>query len=61
VCAVVELVPGGDPLTLLALREHCESAGLSRRKCPEQLEVVAAMPRNPTLKVLKYQLKERFS
>lgn len=61
VCAVVELVPGAEPLTLLTLQEHCRAAGLSRRKWPEQLEVVDAMPRNPTLKILKYQLKERFS
>jgi len=61
VCAVVELAPGAEPLTLLALQQHCEAAGLSRRKWPEQLEVVDAMPRNPTMKILKYQLKERFS
>jgi acyl-CoA synthetase (AMP-forming)/AMP-acid ligase II len=61
VCAVVELVPDAAPLTLLALQEHCDAVGLSRRKWPEQLEVVDALPRNPTMKVLKYQLKERFS
>jgi acyl-coenzyme A synthetase/AMP-(fatty) acid ligase len=61
VCAVVELVPGAEPLTLPALQEHCGAVGLSRRKWPEQLEVVDAMPRNPTMKILKYQLKERFS
>jgi acyl-CoA synthetase (AMP-forming)/AMP-acid ligase II len=61
VCAVVELVPGAEPLSLVALQDHCRDAGLSRRKWPEQLEVVDAMPRNPTMKILKYQLKERFS
>jgi acyl-CoA synthetase (AMP-forming)/AMP-acid ligase II len=61
VCAVVELVPDAEPLTLLALQEHCRDVGLSRLKWPEQLEVVDAMPRNPTMKVLKYQLKEQFS
>jgi acyl-CoA synthetase (AMP-forming)/AMP-acid ligase II len=61
VCAVVELVPGAEPLTLLALQEHCRDVGLSRRKWPEPLEVMDAMPRNPTMKVLKYQLTERFS
>ena len=61
VCAVVEVVPDAEPLTLLALQQHCEAVGLSRRKWPEQLEIVDAMPRNPTLKILKYQLKEQFS
>jgi acyl-CoA synthetase (AMP-forming)/AMP-acid ligase II len=61
VCAVVELVPDAEPLTLTALQEHCGAVGLSRRKWPEQLEVIDAMPRNPTMKILKYQLKERFS
>ena len=61
VCAVVELVPDGEPLTLPALQEHCGAVGLSRRKWPEQLEVIDTMPRNPTMKILKYQLKERFS
>jgi long-subunit acyl-CoA synthetase (AMP-forming) len=28
---------------------------------PEQLEVIGAMPRNPTLKILKHLLIERFS
>ena len=60
VCAVVELVPDAEPLTLAALQEHCDAVGLSRRKWPEQLEVIDAMPRNPTMKILKYQLAERF-
>jgi len=61
VCAVVELVAGAPPLTLAGLREHCDAAGLSRRKWPEQLEIVEAMPRNPTMKILKYVLRERFA
>jgi acyl-CoA synthetase (AMP-forming)/AMP-acid ligase II len=61
VCAVVELVDGVAPLTLDDLREHCRAAGLSQRKWPEQLEIVDAMPRNPTMKILKFTLKERFA
>src|SRR6185295_11083994 len=60
VCAVVELVPDAAPLTLLALQEHCDAVGLSRRKWPEQLEVVDTLPRNPTMKILKYRLIEQF-
>ncbi|MCX5392412.1 AMP-binding protein [Streptomyces sp. NPDC006482] len=61
VCAVVEQPPGAAPLTLGAVTGFLREAGLSVHKLPEQLEVVAALPRNETLrKVLKYQLRERF-
>jgi len=60
VCAVVESRPGGAPLTFLELRQHCREAGLMVQKIPEQLEVVDQLPRNPTLKVLKRELVERF-
>ncbi|MER5889990.1 AMP-binding protein [Streptomyces sp. NPDC001941] len=62
VCAVVEQPPGAAPLTLDEVTGHLRAAGLSVHKLPEQLEVVDALPRNETLrKVLKYQLRERFS
>jgi len=61
VCAVVELVDSAAPLTLADLQEHCRAAGLSQRKWPEQLEIVDAMPRNPTMKILKFRLKEQLS
>jgi acyl-CoA synthetase (AMP-forming)/AMP-acid ligase II len=61
VCAVVELVPGADGLTLDELAAFLSGQGLMRQKIPEQLEVLDALPRNETLrKVLKYQLRERF-
>jgi cyclohexanecarboxylate-CoA ligase len=61
VCAVVELAPGAEPLSLGELSAWLAEQGLMRQKIPEQLEVVDALPRNETLrKVLKYQLKERF-
>jgi acyl-coenzyme A synthetase/AMP-(fatty) acid ligase len=31
-----------------------------RQKVPEQLEVVDALPRNPTMKILKYVLRDRY-
>jgi cyclohexanecarboxylate-CoA ligase len=62
VCAVVELAPGADELTLDELAEYLGTRGLMRQKIPEQLEILDALPRNETLrKVLKYQLRERFS
>jgi acyl-coenzyme A synthetase/AMP-(fatty) acid ligase len=60
VCAVIETVPGETTITLPELQDYCRSAGLMMQKIPEQLEVVPAMPRNATLKILKYQLRQRF-
>ncbi|MFB7913986.1 class I adenylate-forming enzyme family protein [Streptomyces sp. NPDC056061] len=62
VCAVVEQPPGAGPLTLPDVTGYLREQGLSVHKLPEQLEVVAALPRNDTLrKVLKYRLREQFS
>jgi acyl-CoA synthetase (AMP-forming)/AMP-acid ligase II len=41
------------------LREHCRLEGLAVQKCPEQLEVVDALPRNAMGKVLKQDLRSR--
>jgi acyl-coenzyme A synthetase/AMP-(fatty) acid ligase len=59
VCAVVVPEPG-VPVNREALAAHCESHGLSRHKSPERLELVDALPRNPTGKVLKAELRSRF-
>ncbi|MFI9625141.1 class I adenylate-forming enzyme family protein [Streptomyces sp. NPDC052042] len=62
VCAVVEQPSGAAPLTLPDVTGYLRERGLSVHKLPEQLEVVAELPRNETLrKVLKYRLRERFS
>ena len=39
--------------------EHCRSLGLAVQKCPEQLELVDALPRNSYGKVLKQELRAR--
>ncbi|MFJ2265978.1 class I adenylate-forming enzyme family protein [Streptomyces sp. NPDC087228] len=62
VCAVVEQPAGAAPLTLPDITGYLRAEGLSVHKLPEQLEVVAALPRNEALrKVLKYRLREQFS
>jgi acyl-CoA synthetase (AMP-forming)/AMP-acid ligase II len=61
VCAVVETRPGAAPLDFAGMQAHCRAAGLMVQKIPEQLEVVEALPRNATLKILKHVLRERFS
>ena len=59
-CAVVVPAPGAEPLTFDEMREHLLGAGLITRKLPEQLEVVDALPRNASGKVVKYELQRRF-
>lgn len=59
-CAVVALAPGVDGLTLGELAAFARDKGLARQKVPEQLELVAALPRNAMGKVLKQQLREAY-
>jgi acyl-CoA synthetase (AMP-forming)/AMP-acid ligase II len=61
VCAVIETVRGQTPLTLPELKEYCRQAGLMNQKIPEQLENVEDFPRNATLKILKFQLRQQFA
>ncbi|TJZ52075.1 cyclohexanecarboxylate-CoA ligase [Streptomyces piniterrae] len=63
VCAVVTLAdPAAPPLTLAALTGHLRAAGLMTQKLPEQLEIVAELPRGgPLNKVLKGVLRERYA
>ena len=58
VVAVVALKPG-QAVTLEELREFA-GASLARYKLPSRLLLVDALPRNPTGKVLKFELRERF-
>jgi acyl-CoA synthetase (AMP-forming)/AMP-acid ligase II len=58
VAAVVETAPGQSGLTFAEMVEWCKQAGLMTQKIPEQLEVRESLPRNATLKVLKYQLRD---
>lgn len=52
VCAVVVPTPQAE-VTLASLVEHCRADGLTRYKHPERVEIVDALPRNLTGKVLK--------
>ena len=60
VCAVVCLDPGRT-LTLADVVDYCVASGLMRQKIPEQLEIVEALPRNATGKILKHELRKRFT
>ena len=49
----------GSQIELSDIREHCSLEGLAIQKCPEQLQVVDALPRNTMGKVLKQDLRSR--
>ena len=56
------VVPRGEArLDLSELARHCREAGLARQKIPERLEIAAELPRNASGKVLKHELRRRFS
>ncbi len=60
-CAVVVTAPGEAAITFEEMTAHLLDAGLITRKLPEQLEVVDALPRNPSGKIVKFELQKRFS
>jgi non-ribosomal peptide synthetase component E (peptide arylation enzyme) len=60
-CAVLVPADPAAPPTLEGLAAFCIDAGLMRQKIPEQLEIVDALPRNATGKVLKHELRKRYS
>jgi acyl-CoA synthetase (AMP-forming)/AMP-acid ligase II len=51
----------GDPPTMLDVREHCKAVGLMTQKIPERIEIIDAMPRNPSGKVPKHELRARIA
>jgi cyclohexanecarboxylate-CoA ligase len=61
VCAVVVPADASAPPTLDDLLGYTVDNGLAKQKTPEQLEVVESLPRNPTGKVLKFELRDRYS
>ena len=60
VCAVVQLKPGVDSLTLEDVTGFLRGEGLMVQKLPERLEIVDLLPRNPAGKILKQNLKDQF-
>lgn len=61
VCAVVELSDPESNLTLEDISAFSQQHGLLKQEAPERLEYVAHLPRNPSGKVLKEQLRRQFS
>jgi acyl-CoA synthetase (AMP-forming)/AMP-acid ligase II len=59
-CAVV-VSASDEPLTMLEMADYLRSVDLTPQKIPEQLEIVDALPRNPSGKILKRELREQYS
>ena len=60
-CAVVVTAEGQEELTFEEMTALCRDAGLMTQMTPEQLEHADALPRNPTGKVLKHQMKDEYA
>ena len=59
-CAVVVPADPSGPVALPELSAFLKDGGLMVQKLPERLELVSELPRNPTGKVLKHELRKRF-
>lgn len=59
-CAVIVARGGTRAPSLDALRDYMAERQVMRQMIPEQIEVVDALPRNATGKVLKFELQKRF-
>jgi len=57
VCAFVRLAPGTAPVDVDSVQHHLDSAGLAHQKWPEQVRVIAELPRTPSGKVKKEELR----
>jgi cyclohexanecarboxylate-CoA ligase len=59
-CCAVVVAASDAALDLAEIVRHCAAAGLARQKLPEQLELVAELPRNASGKVQKHELRRRY-
>jgi non-ribosomal peptide synthetase component E (peptide arylation enzyme) len=60
-CAVVVPADATDAPTLDELCSYLLERGLMKQKLPEQLEMIDALPRNPTGKIVKFELRDRYA
>ncbi|MER5181610.1 AMP-binding protein [Streptomyces sp. NPDC002896] len=60
-CAVVVPADPAAPPSLRDLTDYLRGRGLMPQKLPEQAESVAVLPRNPAGKVIKTELRDRFT
>jgi len=60
-CAVVASKSPAEPLEFDEMIAFLKQQGLMLQKLPEQLEIVSQVPRNPTGKILKHELRKKYS
>jgi acyl-CoA synthetase (AMP-forming)/AMP-acid ligase II len=60
-CAVIVPTNAEELPTLPELFEFLTDSGLAKQKVPEQLEIVEALPRNASGKVLKHEMRATYS
>lgn len=58
-CAVIRLTPGAETIGLDEVVSHLEHVGLARQKWPEELRIVADLPRTAAGKVRKVDLRRQ--
>jgi acyl-CoA synthetase (AMP-forming)/AMP-acid ligase II len=61
VCAVVACRAGEPALSFPEMVEFLKGRGLALQKLPERLELVDEVPRNPTGKIKKHELRARYA
>lgn len=61
ICAVLQLHEGAAAPTAGELRSYCITHGLAPFKAPEQVGVVEALPKTPTMKIRKQDLRNLFA
>ena len=59
-CAVLCPADTASPISLQEIGSYLREKGLTTQKIPEQLEIVDAIPRNATGKILKHELRKKF-
>ncbi len=59
-CAVVALKPGVESFGFVEMQEFLRGAGIRRQAIPEQLEIAASIPRNPSGKITKTALRDQY-
>lgn len=60
VCAVI-VTAGDEPIDKVEMKDFLVAEGLMIQKVPEQIEFVDALPRNPSGKVLKHELRATYA
>ncbi|MGW0172375.1 class I adenylate-forming enzyme family protein [Rhodococcus sp. NPDC003322] len=58
ICAVLQLRDGAAEVTVEEIRDYCRDAGISPAKFPEEVVVVSEMPKTPTMKIRKQNLRQ---